>query len=122
MTDENPIRPRKVFETPFAAVEPKFNGYDKTFGIVIHGKHAPDPRVDIARDLIARWGLVAANADGEDSAGRAKLRLATPEELVARACDAAEKAYAEFEARGWLVPLPAVDELYEAARENSDRN
>jgi hypothetical protein len=43
----------------------------------------------IVIDLITRWGMVAAMPDGEDSAGRQKLRLMTPEELVERAVESA---------------------------------
>jgi hypothetical protein len=43
-----------------------------------------------AREFISRWGMVAAVPDGEDSSGRAKVRLSTPEELVVRAFETAE--------------------------------
>ncbi len=58
--------------------------------------------------LIERWGIVAAAPDGEDSAGRVKVRLATPEEIVARACQTAQIAMEQFAHKGWLldVPLP----------------
>ena len=43
------------------------------------------PEGQFAAHMIEKWGMVAAMSDGEDSAGRQKLRLATPEELVERA-------------------------------------
>lgn len=57
----------------------------------------------LACQMMERWGLVAATPDGEDSAGRAKLRRITGEELAREACDAAAAAYKEFETRGWIV-------------------
>ena len=59
--------------------------------------------------FIERWGLVASVPDGEDSAGRQKLRLPTPDELVTRAADIAAATWAECEKRGWLIELPAPD-------------
>lgn len=45
--------------------------------------------------------MIAAQSDGEDSAGRSKLRLQTPQELVERACNVAGLMYEEIKARGW---------------------
>ena len=47
----------------------------------------------LAMSLIERWGMVAGQPDGEDSAGRSKLRLSTPEELVDRAFIVARMAF-----------------------------
>lgn len=44
---------------------------------------------EVARELVARWGSVAVQPDGEDSAGRSKWRLQTPYELVERAIESA---------------------------------
>lgn len=52
--------------------------------------------------LIERWGMIAGKSDGEDSAGRAKLDLMPPAEVVERACETAQLAVAEFERRGWV--------------------
>lgn len=54
--------------------------------------------------LIDRWGMVAAVPDGEDSAGRQKLRLMTPEELTTRAMQTAEVAFRTLRAHGWIAP------------------
>jgi len=61
---------------------------------------------DLARAFIERWAMVVAVPDGEDSAGRQKLRMLTTDELVAKACDVAETFSREIERRGWLVELP----------------
>lgn len=70
----------------------------------------------IASQLATRWGMVAAVSDGEDSSGRAKLRIMTPKEIVERAVQVAELLIGEFEARGWFLELPvpvleSTDEL-----------
>lgn len=67
---------------------------------------------ELACEMMARWGCVAGEADGEDSAGRQKLRVATANELVTRACDIAERAMSEFSARGWVadVPMPGLSD------------
>jgi len=60
----------------------------------------------LAMCLVERWGLVACVLDGEDSAGRQKMRVMTPEELAKAACDTAEETWKQIEARGWTVDIP----------------
>lgn len=79
--------------------------YDGGTRVMIHMRAMAEPQADFARQCIERWGLIAGTPDGEDSAGRAKLRLATSEELVSRACEVAEKLFAEFERREWLTDI-----------------
>ena len=82
------------------------NQYDGSEQIVVFRRLVPNEPATLAIDLLARWGAVASEIDGEDSAGRQKGRLQTPAEIVERACNVAEAALAEFEARDWLVELP----------------
>ena len=80
--------------------------YDEDWArCVMHVRHQPNHRAQLAASLIERWGMVAGEVDGEDSTGRAKGRLQTPDELVTRACDTAERLYAELERRDWLVDI-----------------
>ena len=60
----------------------------------------------LAATIAERFALVAAMPDGEDSAGRQKLRLPTAEECAVRSCDLAASLWAEFDRRGWLYPIP----------------
>lgn len=60
----------------------------------------------IAMDLAKHLSMVAATPDGEDTAGRQKLRLLSPEEVGARACEIARELVNQFEERGWLTQLP----------------
>jgi hypothetical protein len=79
-----------------------------------HPKTSPDIRAALATQMAERWGLVAGEADGEDSAGRQKLRLLTPAELAKRSCEAAEALYKEFEARNWLVSTGSYEAVLDA--------
>lgn len=72
---------------------------------ICHTVH-PDQEAHFAMHLMDHLGIAVATDDGEDSAGRHKLRLQTPDEVVQRACDIAQKAFAEFEKRGWMLALP----------------
>ena len=69
--------------------------------------NALNRRAELAADFVARWGMVAAKPEGEDSAGRAKLVLLSPQELVDRSCETAMLIMAEFERREWVVDVPA---------------
>ena len=63
-------------------------------------------RARIVLTLIERWGMVAGEIDGEDSAGRSKIKLQTPEELIERAFKVAELFVARAEAEGILMANP----------------
>jgi len=69
----------------------------------------------IAIGLVAQWGMVMGHPDGEDSSGKSKLRLMTPEEVVARACDTAQLLCEELHKRDWILSLP-LPELTDDAR------
>lgn len=60
----------------------------------------------IAERLITHFGAIACESDGEDTSGRQKLRLMTPNELVARCFDIADVFCTAARQRGWLIPLP----------------
>ena len=72
------------------------------------GRYAVDWATNFAAAFIERWGMVAAMPDGEDAAGRSKLRLMSPQELVDRAYETADlivnRAIAEGRTRD-LGPL-----------------
>lgn len=75
----------------------------------IHTPEQPDFKARMAIALVERWGMVAGIPDGEDSAGRTKLRLQTPNELVARACETADVLWRECLGRGWVFEVPAPE-------------
>jgi hypothetical protein len=75
--------------------------------IRISSAEMPDTLAKLASEIASRFALIAAIPEGEDSAGRQKLRLPTATELAARSCDIAAALWAEFEERDWLLDLPA---------------
>jgi hypothetical protein len=97
----------------------KASRYDN-LDLHVHDTDAPNWEARMASLLIDRWGMVVGGTDGEDSAGRSKLRLLSPEEIVERACATAQLAVAAFRARGWVQQLPSINEIREARekREN----
>ena len=76
--------------------------------IAISAIETPDQTARMAFALIERWGAVAAEADGEDSAGRAKLKLQPAAALVNRAFDIAEAATAEAKKRGLTINVEVM--------------
>lgn len=69
----------------------------------------------LAVGFIEKWGMVAGEPDGEDSAGRAKLRLSTPEEVVARAFKMAELTVQTARDKGLVLITPSFVDMDEAA-------
>ena len=68
-----------------------------------------DNRGKAVAEFISRWGMIAGVPDGEDSAGRAKIRLATTEELVKRAFDVVELMFNEAKVRGMTLEITQED-------------
>ena len=90
--------------------------------IVQHDSDIPDSRARLAQAILSHFALISAQDDGEDNAGRQKLRLLSPGEIAKRACDLSAAYYDEIEARGWLIHVPPFEEAEaEAARLNAAR-
>jgi hypothetical protein len=79
----------------------KFRHYDEQ----ALGQYNESIEADFAESLIARWGMVAAIPDGEDSQGRSRLRLQTPQELIDRAFEVARIFMVRLESEGHLRDL-----------------
>jgi len=60
--------------------------------VMIHQTELLEDEARLAMTMMEKWGMVAAIEDGEDTAGRQKLRLLTPEELVYRSFETAKLA------------------------------
>ena len=84
-------------------------GYRGETDISICQTLIPEQEAAFAQELMRQLAIATAHLCGEDSSGRQKLRLLTPDEIVERACEISAKSYAEFAKRGWLleVPLPS---------------
>lgn len=65
---------------------------------------------EIAFVFIEKWGMVAGIPDGEDSAGRQKVRLGTPQEIVDRAFECALLAVQRAHDEGLVHIAPSMNE------------
>lgn len=74
-------------------------------------------KAEFAKSLMKQLAICSAVEDGEDKAGRSKSRLQTPNEVVQRAAEISDKAFDEFEKRGWLLAVPGAAVLEEKAKE-----
>lgn len=66
------------------------------------------PEAVLAMKLLEQWGMATAESTGEDSAGRAKIALVSPGNLVTRAFDIATAFFAEARARGMVADRQAA--------------
>lgn len=55
--------------------------------------------------------------DGEDSVGRQKIRLMSPEEIVDKACRTAELLCEAFEEKGWFFHVPIRESEEDAQKD-----
>ena len=78
----------------------------------IDSNHEMEFRASIALVLIEKWGTVAGKIEGEDTAGRWKLALQDPVELVSRCFAIAEEFIRVAEEKGLLRPPTLSHEEY----------
>jgi hypothetical protein len=125
MVDKREIRHETVASNDIMdvhAVRKNAYGESSSFTVMAHDRLQVDRRALFALACIERWGMIAADADGEDSAGRQKARRLTVDEVVQHACDCAEKAYASFGSRGWLLHVPGYAELEDKLKDRENGN
>ncbi len=67
-------------------------------------------RFQLMVDLLRSHPLIAAEEDGEDGAGRQKIRLQKPGEIVNRAAEIADLAVTVAEGNGWLKAVTITPE------------
>ena len=78
---------------------------------VTHATEHYDIAARIAMGLVEKWGMVAGKPDGEDAAGRSKLALLDPDEVVDRAVVTAEGLVAKLRERGHIHKIPGLKEI-----------
>jgi hypothetical protein len=100
-------------------IERDFNEDHFFTRIEVYKTKVPGAIAEMAMQMACRWGLVAATPDGEDSAGRQKLKKQLPADLAKEACDTAAALWAQFEERGWIVDLPAPRKIARKKQENA---
>lgn len=71
---------------------------------------AYDLRMNIALDIVKHCALVVGQEDGEDTAGRAKMRLLPAKETATRALDIADALVNGGLERGWIFDRTVSDE------------
>lgn len=79
-------------------------------------EHDLDLKAHIALHLLMSWGMVQGKDGGEDSAGRSRFDLMTPEEAAKRAADLSEAITSEIEERGWLASEPLEEPATDVAK------
>jgi hypothetical protein len=79
--------------------------------IIVHSLYHPDLRARLAMQIVDHMSMVAGAPDGEDSAGRHKLKLLPPADCAERACAIADEMVTQFERRDWLLKAPSMEEL-----------
>lgn len=77
-------------------------------------------RAEIALGLIRHFGAIAAKFEGEDSAGRNKMILLSPSDLVERCFSISEIFIAEAERRGYVRTPSVTDEQRAAMKARID--
>ena len=93
-------------------IETKVNEkYAETYRFTAHENEHPEAEAKLAFEFIKRWGLVMAADDGEDSVGRQKFRLATPQELIDRAFSIAHLAMDKARSTGLIHQGPTLADL-----------
>src|SRR5271157_5353964 len=92
-----------------------FTGFDG-IKMLFHNRRAPTDVASFAMELLRVHAGITARDNGQDDAGRAKIRRDSPAEAVAYACETAALAFDEFKQRGWLIPVPSWEELEEKAK------
>lgn len=80
-------------------------------GVMVYATEEPNEEAAMAFKILDHFALIAALPDGEDSAGRAKLALISPQEAVRRAFDLAQEAFRVARERGLMVQLPDLNEI-----------
>jgi hypothetical protein len=85
---------------------------DRYKQVVSHHRLTKSEQASFALDLM-RSGMMAGIHDGKDAKGEDVFKLLTPAQLVERAVQISELAYATFATKKWTFELPPFDELKE---------
>ncbi len=104
-------------ETEFTIYDSK-GSYPKVIpALYTHNRQILKAEGEFAKAMI-QSGMVAGlhEKHGDDEI----MRLLPPAEVIERACTLAELAYAEFAKRGWILPLPSIEEMREEIRGHSE--
>jgi len=84
---------------------------------LVHRTKALSIAGDLAFRLVERYGLINAQEDGEDSAGRAKIKLMPVHDTIQRCFDLAEAFVLEADRRGHIIDVPLPEKIERKERE-----
>jgi hypothetical protein len=97
--------------------------------VTFESRFTVNHKAQFAMELMRTNSILLGKEDGEDSTGRAKLKQASPAEIVDRAVRIADLAFDAFAEHGWLHNvtkfedvLDAVDKYQEAEKELEKTN
>lgn len=88
----------------------------------LHDTEAPNFEARLAIALVEKWGMVSGVEGGEDSSGRAKLRLMTPGEVVERAVATSELLAKTIREKNWMTIIPSFEEGKQIAKDQRKKN
>ena len=86
-------------------------------GVQTHNRQVLKAEAEFAKAMI-QIGMCAGRHDKHGD--NEKMRLLPVTEVVNRACALAELAYAEFDKRGWIIPLPSRKEMLAEINERTE--
>ena len=84
--------------------------YNEPHCLINENEH-PELEAKMAISFIEKWGMISGMDDGEDSSGRQKIRMATPEEVVERAFQIAKLTMDTARGKGLIHKGPTFEEL-----------
>jgi hypothetical protein len=90
-----------------------------TPSIYTHNRQILKAEAEFAKAMIQTGMMLGRH---EKHGDKETVKFSTPAEIVTRACALAELAYAEFATRGWIVPLPSIDEMREEIKGHTEAN
>lgn len=92
----------------------KVGGYESSttdWAIRYHETEVPTKPAAFALECVMKWGMVQGADGGEDSQGRAKLKLMDVGEVVDRAVEMSETIFAAIRDKGWMVDAGTIEEI-----------
>lgn len=99
----------------------EFEAFDNSFQgpptWTIFRRETLNPEAEFAYHLLERWGMVTGVPDGEDRAGRQRIRMMTPVEMVDRATSTAAIFWEHINRMGWVQEIPSPEEARVAIEE-----
>lgn len=90
--------------------------------VITHDTTILSRQAYFAMELVARWGVVAAVPDGEDSVGRQQLRVMTPVELTDRAIKITELMFERMAEKEFTQEAQDWETLLATFREGQEKD